>query len=363
MSARFFVRQANSRFAATRLVGSQHLADNGRMDDADQQSGDASDSENSIRARLPFPAEFLDRLSEIISDSHDLQQVYRSFVEPKCVSFRVNTLVTDVTTVSISLADQGLTLTPVDWCEAAFQVPFSQRSLLLQTSEFDHGHISVQTASSFLPVLALNALPGETVLDLAAAPGGKTIHLAQCMRNEGVLSAVEPVRNRFFKLMANLKRHGVQIAKTYQTDGRTVGRKTPERFDKILLDAPCSSESRFRADDADSYAYWSERKIREQSRKQKGLIRSAFQSLRPGGTLVYCTCSFAPEENEAVLADLLKHHGDQIQVQDFTCPAPHVLPGLTHWRGRDWPAEIQYAKRVLPSHELDSFFLCKLVKL
>ena len=147
-----------------------------------------------------------------------------------------------------------------------------------------------------LATLVLDPQPGEDVLDLAAASGGKTLHIAAKMRNEGKLSAVGPVRGQSFKLQTNLKRYGSEITRTYMTNGRTVGKKTPERFDRVLLDAPCSDESRIHQDDPESWQHWKLRKIKEQARKQYGLIRSASAALKPGGTLLYCTCSFAPEK-------------------------------------------------------------------
>lgn len=95
------------------------------------------------------------------------------------------------------------------------------------------------------------------MLDLAAAPGGKTLQMAAMMQDRGRIAAVEAVRTRMFKLQANLRRHGPTIVKTYLTDGRTVGRKTPERFDRVLLDSPCSSEARFQRADPGSWRHWS----------------------------------------------------------------------------------------------------------
>jgi 16S rRNA (cytosine1407-C5)-methyltransferase len=108
-----------------------------------------------------------------------------------------------------------------------------------------------------LAPLALAPRPGETVLDLAAAPGGKTLQLAALMQNSGRLSAVEAVKGRFFRLRANLERGGVTNARTFLMDGRAVGRKCPEMFDRVLLDAPCSSEARFSRLDPRSWAHWS----------------------------------------------------------------------------------------------------------
>lgn len=147
----------------------------------------------------------------------------------------------------------------------AFTTPPEHRQTLTHSPIIDQGKIYVQNLSSMLAPLILAPQPGEQILDLAAAPGGKTIQIAQMMHNTGILSAVEPIRSRMFKLRANLTRCNVKIAKTYPIDGRSVGRKTPERFDRVLLDAPCSSEARFRLKKPESWANWSLRKIRESS--------------------------------------------------------------------------------------------------
>jgi len=208
----------------------------------------------------------------------------------------------------------------------------------------------------------LDPQPGEEVLDLAAAPGGKTLHLAARMGNQGRIAAVEAIRERFYKLRTLLQRHGATMVDTYLADGRSIGRKTPERFDRVLLDAPCSCESRFAPSQPDSCRYWSPRKIKESARKQKGLLRSAADCLRPGGTLLYCTCTFAPEENELVVASLLDDVGDAMEVVPFDSPVANVQPGLTEWEGRPLPYTLRHSLRILPTAQMDAAYLCKLVK-
>jgi 16S rRNA (cytosine1407-C5)-methyltransferase len=134
-----------------------------------------------------------------------------------------------------------------------------------------------------------------------------------------------------------------------------------ERFDAVLLDAPCSSEARIRLDDPDSYQHWKTRKIKETSRKQKALLRSAFAALKPGGRLIYCTCAFAPEENEVALDHLLRREpAAKLEALDVDCP--QTIPGLTRWRTRQLQPDLQRAVRVLPNDLWDGFFLAKVVK-
>ena len=308
-----------------------------------------------------LPAEFIDRLKQIIP-SDRFSDVLASFRQPKHTAFRVNTLIADVDTTCRELSDAGIELSPISWCDYAFFVEQSSRELLVRSAAFNEGRIYVQNPSSLLPPILLAPQPGEVVLDLCAAPGGKTLHLAALMKNHGTLSAVEPIKKRFFKLQNNLKLAQASMVKTYLTDGRSVGAKTPDRFDRILIDAPCSSESRFRTADHSSWEFWSERKIREQSRKQMGLLKSAVRALKPGGTIVYCTCSFAPEENEAPLEKTIKRFGDSIEIQAIDIPLPNKQSGLAEWQGKKFNTQIRNAVRILPTSQMDGFFLCRLKK-
>jgi 16S rRNA (cytosine1407-C5)-methyltransferase len=180
------------------------------------------------------------------------------------------------------------------------------------------------------------------------------------MENRGTLSAVEPIRQRMYRLADNLKRGGVTIARTYLMDGRQVGRKTPDRFHRVLLDAPCSSEARIRWNDPESYRYWSVRKVNEQARKQRGLLLAALQATRPGGRVLYCTCSFAPEENEAIVDHALRNFLPGTRLVDLQLPRVTHRPGLTDWQGEHFVDEIQCCRRILPSQETDGFFLALL---
>lgn len=309
-----------------------------------------------------LPAEFLERLARIVPTDL-LEQVITSFADEKPTSFRINTLVDSRDRIIDELRRSDFALDPVDWVTdahgspIAYQIPRDQRASLTHGSEIDAGKIYIQNLSSMLAPIVLGAQPGEMVLDLAAAPGGKTTQLAQMMNNQGVLSAVEAVRGRMFKLQANLKRCHVEIVRTYLTDGRSVGRKTPERFDRVLLDAPCSSEARFRAENPDSWAMWSPRKIRETSRKQIGLLKAAIHATKLGGRIVYCTCSFAPEENEQVVHKALKKFGEAIEIVPIDLPIPNWCPGLTSFDSKQYDERLLQCRRIIPNQVMDAFFL------
>ena len=250
---------------------------------------------------------------------------------------------------------------PVPGLEAMYNVGPDKRESVTRHRGALAGWMYPLNPSSMLAVVALAPGPHEEILDLAAAPGGKTVALAARMGNSGRIAAVEPVRGRFHRLRANLDRCGVSNTQLYLADGRGIGRKVPERFDRVLLDAPCSSEARMRLEDKATHAHWKPRKIREASAKQTGLLRSAWRALKPGGVLVYCTCSFAPEENELVVNRLLKaESGAAPEPLDFA-DVPRQA-GLTAWRGRECDPRLARAVRVLPDDLWDGFFVCRIRK-
>ncbi|MCB6184837.1 RsmB/NOP family class I SAM-dependent RNA methyltransferase [Leeia sp. TBRC 13508] len=312
-----------------------------------------------------LPTAFAEKIAEIIP-SDRLGNVLESFTLEKNIAFRINTIKADVQAVKTSLLNKGFDITEVDWYKAALIIPAHQKRALTETNEFHAGEIYIQNLSSQLAPIALAPEAEETVLDLAAAPGGKTTLIAALMNNTGRLSAVEPVRDRFFRLKANLDQQGVTIAKTYMTDGRSVGKKCPEMFDRILLDAPCSSEARFDLNEADSMSHWSPAKVKETSHKQRRLLLSAFYALKKDGILLYCTCAFSPEENEVSVAHLIKDFAEEVEVLPIQLPESFpkevIQNGLTSWKGKALPAALQHAIRILPNEQFDGFFMCMLKK-
>lgn len=283
-----------------------------------------------------------------------------SYTVSKQVYFRLNPL---RGSTGPTLKDlEPLLPEPVTGAPDVFSLPAHHRQTLTHHPAAGDGRIYIQGLSSMAAVWALQPRPGEEVLDLAAAPGGKTSYIAALMNNTGRLAAVEPARARYFKLKANLQRLGVSNTHTYLKDGAVVGRLTPERFDRILLDAPCSSEAQFTRLDATSWQHWSPRKVKESARLQARLIRSAVAALKPGGTLVYSTCSLSPEEDECVLSGMLQQHPEMSPEPLPDMPALPWLGGLTEWKGQPLDPRLTAARRILPSGHTDAFFICRLRK-
>ena len=315
---------------------------------------------------VPLPAPFVERLQQIVpEDRYDA--VLATFEASPATGFRVNTLLRDEDDTLGVLRDEGVPVEPVEGVPGAYAVPAEGRPALLASRPYADGHVYVQNVSSQLAPIALGVRPGERVLDLCAAPGSKTGQLSAMVGPEGEVTAVEKVRPRFYKLKANVYAQGATNVLPWLGNGAVYWRREPESFDRVLVDAPCSTEGRFRAHDPETTAYWSPRKIREMRSKQAKLLWAGIQALKPGGTLVYSTCTFSPEENEGVVEKALRTFGDALEVVDAGLPrtgpvADQALPGLDGWRGKVYPEALTQTRRVLPSDLLEGFYVARLTK-
>ena len=309
-----------------------------------------------------LPAGFVDRLQSILP-SECLERHLCNMQKNAPTAFRANTLKTTPAGLWRQLRDDGLHPTRLEWRNDAFLVPAEERRLLTETSALAEGRLYLQNASSMIPPDLLDPQRSDWVLDLCAAPGGKTVHLAGLMENQGKISAVDSVRSRFFRLRRNIELCGVSNTRVYHKDGTRLWRPCPEQFDRVLLDAPCSGESRIRTSDPASYRYWSKRKITEMSRKQIRLLYSAARCLKPGGLLLYSTCSFAPEENEAVVSRVLDSFDGALDTRPVVLPVANWQPGFTRWNGMEFRVELSRSARILPDAIMQGFFLCLLQKI
>jgi 16S rRNA (cytosine1407-C5)-methyltransferase len=303
-------------------------------------------------ARIPNElTPLFERLAEIYGRGLQ-QQITGTLIEPKRVAWLLNPL------QPVDALPPGEPIPDLDGC---FTLPAPGRDALMAHPAVASGAVYPTNPSSVIAARALAAQPGQEVLDLAAAPGGKTLQLAIAIENRGRIAAVEAVKGRFHRMRANLSRCGVTSAEFYLADGRTIGRKVPGRFDRVLLDTPCSSESRIRLDEPASFRHWSPRKTREMVRKQRGLIRSAYLALASGGEMVYCTCAFSAEENELVV-DYLLRRSPEAELLEPDVPERLSVPGLTRWRGKALDSRLSTCRRILPDDLFDGFFIARIRK-
>ena len=308
-----------------------------------------------------LPELFLERLRHIIPSSR-WDAVVNTFTRPKPTTFRVNTLKASPRVVWEQLAAEGFQLQRVPWYSDATILRSGRLRELQETAWYRDGSIYVQSLSSMLPPIVLDPQPGEMVLDIAAAPGSKTTQMACLMRGEGRIIANDNNRVRFFKLRANLQQQSAKNVELALYDGAIFGRQRPETFHRVLADVPCTAEGRFLASEPKSFGFWKPIKIREMVRKQKQLLASAILSLRSGGTLVYSTCTFAPEENEEIVHWALARWGEVIALEPITLPFANWLPGLRRWDKHVFDPSIERARRILPTDEMEGFFLARFRK-
>jgi len=316
--------------------------------------------ERDSRSATELPEAFLQRLAQIFPTHY--HELVSSFAQARPLSLRRNACLIDSKQAVAELQQLGIDFQQLaPFCDSYIIAP-EQREQALASDYYQQGHFYAQGLASQLAVLALDPQHDEEVLDLCAAPGGKTAYISCLMQGSGRVAAVEQSKSRFFKLKNTLAWQQLDNVQAYHKDGIKVWRKVEERFDRVLLDAPCSSEARFRSGEAKSFQHWSVKKVKEMAKKQRALAYSAFHCLKPGGRLTYSTCSFAVEENEAVIDGLLQRFGDRLSVENIEFELPNLLPGITHWGNKSFHPDVSKALRVLPNEFMTGFFICNLRK-
>jgi NOL1/NOP2/sun family putative RNA methylase len=282
----------------------------------------------------------LDRYRPIIAEWDEFEV---ACARPLPIDARVNSLRTTPQALRERFAARGITIEPSSWDPCAVR---SSRPIG-KTLEHWLGLFYLQERVQSAPVLALDPQPGERILDLCAAPGGKTVDMAIRMRNTGCIVANEPNGRRQQALLTNINRIGTWNVTVTEYRGQDF--PALAAFDRALVDAPCSAEGTLRKqatlrDGAAAAA------IARLARLQELLIVRAFDRLRLGGVLVYSTCTFAPEENEAIVSHLLRVR--EARVLPFEPPFPHAV-GLAEWDGVTYAAGTDRCVRIYPQH-LDS---------
>lgn len=254
---------------------------------------------------------FQDRMKDLLPSQWE--DFFRARACPP--SLRVNTLKTDKEKLSRLL---GTDLRPVPWCEDGFYYPddFAAGKTVLHEA----GAFYIQEASAMLPAVLLGARPGEFVLDLCAAPGGKSTQLAAAMKGDGVLVCNEVIPSRAAILSRNIERVGATNAVVLNESVPRLEERFAACFDRVLVDAPCSGEGMF-AKSPEARAEWNAQTPLICAARQKAILRSAANMLKAGGTLVYSTCTFSAEENELQIADFLSDH-PQFELLDAETDIP-----------------------------------------
>jgi NOL1/NOP2/sun family putative RNA methylase len=310
------------------------------------------------QATKDLPELFLQRLSTQLSEDDYLASL-QSFATAKPLTFRTNTLRQQEEEVLHEVQSAGMETKPVPWCPLCHQLmDGSIRQLqALQCAQTDG--LYIQAASSMLAAHALQVEPDMRVLDLCAAPGSKTSQIAAQMKNRGMLVANDRSRKRLYRLREILQRQGATNVEVLCGPGERLGNTHADCFDRVLVDAPCSGEGRFRLDKPIRLSRWNMQEIRGLAKLQEQLLIAALRCVRVGGLVVYSTCTFAPEENELVLEKVLRKktiNAEVVELPKELRPPSARLP-MMHWEGKDVTQDISSAVRIIPDDATTGFFI------
>lgn len=271
-------------------------------------------------------------------------------------SIRINTLKISKQRC-LQMLEKNFNLTPVPWCDYGFWISHSERRDTGNTLAHTLGYIYIQEAASMIPVEILHPEPDDRVLDMCASPGSKSTQIAQAMRNSGLLVANDFKGMRIQSLGINIQRCGVTNAIITESFGQGI---RGIEFDKILVDAPCSGTGAIRKS-FKTFQIWNPGMISRLSSQQKKLVKNAFNLLKPGGTLVYSTCSVEPEENEEVISALLEEFPNAA-VERIELKIKRSEPIMSFNRKQYHPA-VSNCLRIWPQdNDTEGFFVAKIKK-
>ena len=304
--------------------------------------------------------DILERYRDLVDDYDAFRMAHE---KPLPTVVRANILRVSAKELAELLRQEGLDGTPLAWNPEALRLaPGSSpgKSLLVPMGLFH-----IQEEVSLLPVVLLDPQPGETLLDLCSAPGNKTVQAALRMSDQGSILANDISRTRLGLVVRAAERLGVTICATIAGDGANLPAGIGP-FDRVLADVPCSCEGTARKNPE----ILRRAKMVRPIRSQVALLHKAIQRCRPGGRIVYSTCTYAPEENELVVDTVLRataNDSDQPRYDLDVLPAGmdglRTVPGLTRWQDRELDPRLANAMRVYPHHnDTGGFFVAVLEK-
>lgn len=305
-----------------------------------------------------LPQDFKDRMQRFLKEEYP--EFLASYDKERLYGLRFNPLKTEREEF---LKRVPFALEPVAWTQEGFY--YESESQPGRHPFHEAGVYYIQEPSAMAAAEVLAPMPGERILDLCAAPGGKSTHIAGKMAGEGLLVSNEIITGRAKILSQNIERMGIANTVVCNEEPERMAEFFPLFFDRILVDAPCSGEGMFRKEEA-ALSEWTLDNVKMCADRQKMILRQAARMLKPGGVLVYSTCTFSPEENEGVVCAFLKEHPD-FRIEE-TVQEHFFSPGRSEWtagmEGIDSSAVgITHTMRLFP-HKIagEGHFIAKLRK-
>lgn len=277
-------------------------------------------------------------------------KILEGYSKKRMVTFRVNTLKTSIEKVEKVLKNNNIEFEKVSWSDVAYIVKNVREDTLKELEIYKNGEIYLQSLSSMLPPIVLEPKENTDILDMCAAPGGKTTELASLTNNNANITACELNKIRIEKLKYNIEKQGATSVYIMQEDSRRINDFFS--FDNILLDAPCSGSGTLNVEDVNLEKTFTEKLIEKSQKAQLELLNKAVKILKQGQEMVYSTCSILNVENEEIVSKILKNN--KVEIVPIEFKGKEELPLL--------PTKIDGTLCVMPTELYEGFFIAKIRK-
>jgi NOL1/NOP2/sun family putative RNA methylase len=296
-----------------------------------------------------IPEFLLEKLKKQYSDN-EIENIIKGYNIKRALTLRVNTIKSNAQKIKEELAKNNIEFETVEWSKEAIIIKNASKSQIEEMEIYKNGEIYLQSLSSMLPPIIMEPKEGQDILDMAAAPGGKTTQIAAITNNMANITACELNSIRIEKLKYNIEKQGASSVFIMKKDSRQIDDFFS--FDNILLDAPCSGSGTLDLSDENTFKYFTPKLIEKSIKAQTELLRKALKVLKKNKEMVYSTCSILQCENEDVVNKVLKEFNAEVVPIDIK--GLEELPLL--------PSKIQGTICVCPNELYEGFFIAKIIK-
>lgn len=279
-----------------------------------------------------------------------VNSILEGLTKSRKTTIRVNTIKTSMTEIKEILEKEEISFKEVPWNDFALIIENADESRIRKLQIYNNGEIYMQSLSSMIPPIVLNPQANESILDMAAAPGGKTTEMACLSNNQAMITACEKNKIRCDKLKYNLEKQGANRVTIMQEDARKLSDFF--KFDKILLDAPCSGSGTINITDSNLEKYFSKELYIRAIKTQKELLEKAAKIVKIGGEIVYSTCSILKDENEKIVQNILNKNNFEIVPINMNITEIPILP-----------TTIEGTLCVCPTKIYEGFYVAKIKKI
>lgn len=294
--------------------------------------------------------DFLKNILETQYAKTQVNSILEGLTKSRKTTIRVNTIKTSMTEIKEILEKEEISFKEVPWNDFALIIENADESRIRKLQIYNNGEIYMQSLSSMIPPIVLNPQANESILDMAAAPGGKTTEMACLSNNQAMITACEKNKIRCDKLKYNLEKQGANRVTIMQEDARKLSDFF--KFDKILLDAPCSGSGTINITDSNLEKYFSKELYIRAIKTQKELLEKAAKIVKIGGEIVYSTCSILKDENEKIAQNILNKNNFEIVPINMNITEIPILP-----------TTIEGTLCVCPTKIYEGFYVAKIKKI